>query len=96
MVDRLLIDHPPAPALLDEEPRGHGADDPVLAGAVIMSTALTVANGRRGSPWLPEIPGRRTSRPYGGPERIPGWIVSFLRPRAVRVHELSASAQAEY
>ena len=35
MADWVLVDHPPAATLLDEEPRGHCADNPVLVGAVV-------------------------------------------------------------
>jgi hypothetical protein len=35
MPDRVLVDHPPAPAFLIEQSRRHRADDNVLVGAVV-------------------------------------------------------------
>jgi hypothetical protein len=66
MPDRVLIVHPPAPALMSEQPRGKDADDAVLVGAVVDPIRIhgpTVANRWRGPPDLQKGPGMQLSAP---------------------------------
>jgi hypothetical protein len=49
MADWVLVHHAPAPSILSESPGGHGADDPVLVGAVVAPVRV---QGPDGSQWV--------------------------------------------